>query len=222
MNMNTTDSTPSAEGRTTRKEITAVGCTFAEYRGEGKPLRGNPLAIPGDVYFDVKEQPYTVWVCQPDSGWNQWISMAESTNCKHPKQDRILYPSVQRLAWVPISGYNSYLQQTRLRLGKRNDAADTHIKIILDHEHGVKPALPQIEDPSSARAPSPDSSDDDDDEVKQLPQSAMIGSNPVKDVPNKSEAEIMAEVRADLENRCRMMHVQNDHIQKALTTSSRT
>ena len=79
----------------TQKVIEAVGCRFIEYRGEGKPVRGNPLASPGDVYFDMKEQPYTVWVCQPDSGWNQWISMAESRNCKHPEQDRILSPSVQ-------------------------------------------------------------------------------------------------------------------------------
>jgi len=45
----------------TQKVIEAVGCRFIEYRGEGRPVKGNPLASPGDVYFDMKEQPYTVW-----------------------------------------------------------------------------------------------------------------------------------------------------------------
>jgi hypothetical protein len=218
MNMNTPDSTPNAEGRKTQKIIEAVGCRFVEYRGEGMPVRGNPLASPGDVYFDVKEQPYTAWVCQQDSKWNQWRSMAEGRNCKHPKQDRILYPSVQRLAWVPMSGYDAYLRQTKLRLGKWNNVADTHIKIILDHERGVKyaPPPPRIEAPSPDRTPPPDLSDEDD-EVQQL---AIAGSDSAEDGPNNTEAEIIAEACADLENRCRIMRVQDDDIQRALITSS--
>jgi hypothetical protein len=219
--MDTHNSTSATEDPMTQKVIEAVGCRFIEYRGEGRPVKGNPLASPGDVYFDMKEQPYTVWVCQPDSGWNQWMSMAESRNCKHPEQDRILYPSVQRLAWLPISGYDGYLSQTRLRLGKRNDDADTHIKVILDRERGVKPAPPQIRAPSPDGSPSPDSSSDDD-EVGERVQPATMGSGAVEDVLNKTKAETMAEIRADFENRCRMMRVQNDNIEKVLTTSSGT
>jgi hypothetical protein len=218
MNFNSPDLAPSAtEEANTRKEIEAAACRFVEYRGEGKPVRGNPPANPGDVYFDLKEQPYSIWVCQPDSGWNQWMSMSESRNCKHPNKDCILSPSVKRLAWVPITGYDSYLRQTRLRLGRRTDAADTHIKIILDYERGVKPPPPQAP-PSPDRVPSPDHSIDDDNEVTQL----MIEPDSVNDVPRKSEVEIMMEVRADLENRCRMMRVQNENIRKAISTSPRT
>ena len=220
--INTPYSTSATEDTMTQKVIEAAGCRFVEYRGEGKPVEGNPPANLGDVYFDVKEQPYTAWVCQPNSGWKQWTSMAESKNCKHPEQDRILSPSVQRLAWVPISGYDGYLRQTKLRLGKRNDAADTHIKIILDHERGVKPPPPpQIEAPSLNRAPSPNSSTDDD-EVERLPGSAIIGSDPVQNVTHKAEAELSMEAHADLKNRCSIMRSQNDNIQKAIATASGT
>jgi hypothetical protein len=215
MNFNTPDLAPSAEEKTTRKEVEAVACRFVEYRGEGKPVRGIPPASPGDIYFDVMEQPYSVWVCQQDSEWNQWMSMSESRNCKHPNQDYILCPSVKRLAWVPITGYDSYLRQTKLRLGRRTDIADTHIKIILDYERGVKPPPPP---PSPDRVPSPDYISDDGDKVQQL----KVGSDASKEFPRKTEAEIMMEVRVDLENRCRMMRVQNDNIQKALIKSSRT
>ena len=105
-----------------------------------------------------------------------------------------------------------------MRLGKRNDAADTHIKIILNQERGVKPAPPQIKAPTPNRTPSPHSSSHDD-EVEQLAQLEIVGSGAVEDVPNKTSAEI---IRADLENRCSMMRVQNDDIQRALTTSSGT
>jgi hypothetical protein len=203
----------------TSKVIEAVGCKFTEYRGEGMPVKGNPLASPGDIYLVVKEQPYTVWICRPDSEWIQWMSVAESRNCKHPQQERILYPSVQRFAWVAISGYDNYLRQTRLRLGKRNDAADTHVKIILDHEHGIKPTPPQIQEPFPDRAPSPDSSGDDD-ESEQLARLAMMSSDVVENVPNKTQAEIMAEKRADIEKRCTTMRVQNGDIVRDMATST--
>ena len=222
MNAKTSVSTLGAEVKTTTRVIEAVGCKFTEYRGEGRPVAGKPSAIPGDVYFDLKEQPYTVWAYQSDSGWRQWRSMAESKDCKHPELERILYPTGLRFLWVPMSSYDNYLRQTKLRLGKRIDAADTHIRIILDHERGVKPAPPpQIEAPSPERAPSPDSNGDDD-EVEQLAGSAIIDSDSVKNVPNKTDTEIMMELRADLEDRCRIMRVQNDNIQKALTVSSGT
>lgn len=182
------------------------------------PIVGWPPAVPGDVYFDVKEQPYTIWVCQPDSSWIQWFSMAQSRKCKHPEHDRILYPSVQRLAWVPTSGYDNYLRQTLLRMGKRNDTADTHIKIILDHERGTKPAPPPTKVPSPERAPSPDASSDG--EVEGLvQQSARMDSDAIDD-PTKSEAEIMEELRAVLGHRCVKMRVQNEDIQKAVATCS--
>jgi hypothetical protein len=136
MNAHDSTSTSVSEASMTSKVIEAVGCKFTEYRGEGMPVKGNPLASPGDIYLVVKDQPYTVWICQPDSKWIQWMSVAESRNCKHPQQERIMYPSVQRFAWVAISGYDNYLCQTMLRLGKQNNAADTHVKIILDHECG--------------------------------------------------------------------------------------
>jgi len=216
MSFNTRNLAPSAEEKTTKKEVEAMGCRFIEYRGEGKPVRGIPPASPGDIYFDVMEQPYSVWVCQQDSEWNQWMSMSESRNCKHPtNQEYILCPSVKRLAWVRITGYDGYLRQTKLRLGRRTDIADTHIKIILDYERGVKPAPPP---PSPDRVPSPDYSSDDYNQV----QLSKVVPDSSKEIPRKTEAEIMMEARADLENRCRMMRVQNDDIQKALTTSSRT
>jgi hypothetical protein len=218
MNANTPNLTSSAGGRTEKKVIEAVGCRFVEYRGEGKPIGGNPLASPGDVYFDVKEQPYTAWVCRSDSEWNEWTSMAEGRNCKHPEVDRILYPSVQRLAWVPLSSYDAYLRQTMLRLGKRNDSADTHIKIILDHERRVKPAPPQIEAPPPDKEPSPYY--DSDEEVKRLYGPVVTGSDLAGNVPNETKAETMEELRMDIENRCRIMRVQNDDIEKALATSS--
>jgi hypothetical protein len=216
--MTTRDSTSVTEQRTTQRVIEAVGCQFTEYRGEGKPIVGQPPARPGDVYIDVKEQPYTVWVCQSDYGWNQWVSMAESKKCKHPEQDRILYPSVQRLAWVPISGYDSYLRQTTLRLGKRKDAADTHIKIILDQERGLRPALPPTKEPSPERAPSPD--DTSDNEADQLVQPVIMGSETVGNDPTQTEAEIMAERKAVFANRCRIMRVKIEDIQKAVATCS--
>jgi len=122
---------------------------------------------------------------------------------------------VKRLAWVRITGYDGYLRQTKLRLGRQTDIADTHIKIILDYERGVKPAPPP---PSPDRVPSPDYSGDDYNQV----QSSKVVPDSSKEIPRKTKAEIMMEARADLENRCRMMCVQNDDIQKALTTSSRT
>jgi hypothetical protein len=218
MNANTSNQTTSAGGTTEKKVIEAVGCRFVEYRGEGKPVRGNPPASPGDVYFDVKEQPYTVWVCRSDFEWNEWTSMAEGRNCQHPKVDRILYPSVQRLAWVPLSSYDAYLRQTMLRLGKRNDSADTHVKLILDHERGVKPAPPQIEAPPPNKEPSPYY--DSDEEVKRLYSPVVTGSNSAGNVPNETKAETMEELRTDIDNRCRIMRVQNDDIEKALATSS--
>ena len=130
--MTTHNSTPVTDEEMTQQSIVGVGCQFTEYRRKGKLTVGQPPAKPGDVYFDVKEQPYTVWVCQSDYRWNQWVSMADSNKFKQPEHARILYPLVQCLTWVPISGYDGYLRQTTLRLGKQNDSADTHIKIILD------------------------------------------------------------------------------------------
>ena len=146
--MTTHDSTPVIDEETTQRSIIGVGCQFTEYRGQGKPTMGQLPAKPGDVYFDVKEQLYTVWVCQSDYGWSQWVSMADSKKCQHPEQEQILYPLVQRLVWVPISGYDAYLHQTTLRLGKCKDSADMHIKIILDQERGLKPVPPPIKEAS--------------------------------------------------------------------------
>jgi hypothetical protein len=136
------------------------------------------------------------------------MSMADSSGCKHPEQDQILCPSVQHLAWVPISGYNGYLHQTNLRLGKWIDAANTHIKIILDQEHGLKPVPQQIKKPSPIRPPSSNSSVDDD-EVEQLAQPKGMTSSAVEDVPNTPMAEIMAERHVDFEDRCRMLWNEN-------------
>ena len=167
MNTNTPNSTLGEEVRTSQRVIEAGGCKFTEYRGEGKPVVGKPPASLGDIYFDIKEQPYTVWAYRPDSRWRQWISMAESRDCKHPELERVLYPTGLHLSWVPMSAYDNYLRQTKLRLGRRIDVADTHIKIILDHERGVKPAPPPIEAPSLDRAPSPYSSGDNDEMEQQ-------------------------------------------------------
>jgi len=57
--------------RTTRRVIEAVGCKFTEYRGEGRPVVGILSVILGDVYFNIKEQLYTVWAYQPNSRWRQ-------------------------------------------------------------------------------------------------------------------------------------------------------
>ena len=78
--MATHDSTPVIDEETTQRSIVGVGCQFTEYRGQGKPNVGQPPAKPGDVYFDLKEQLYTVWVCQSDYGWNQWVSMLTARN----------------------------------------------------------------------------------------------------------------------------------------------
>ena len=48
----------------------------------------------------------------------------------------------------------------------------------------------------------------------------MIGDDSVECVPKRTGAEIRAEIRADLDERCRIMRVQNNNIQKALSTSS--
>lgn len=224
--MDPSHSAPHIESATiVQRVIDAVGCKFAEYRGEGKPTVGKPSAKPGDVYFDIKGQPYVVWVCQSDYSWKQWKSMAESKDCKHPHQDRVLHPSVQRIAWVPISGYDGYLRQTRLRLGKRIDAADTHVKIILDQERGIKPAPPQIKAPSPDRAPWSDISSDgnSEDDVEVLVPSRIMSSEAAdEDVPIKTETEIMAERRAKLEKRCEIMRVENDKIQNAIRISPGT
>ena len=215
------DTLASTSGRlepTMQRVIEAVGCRFTEYRGEGRPIVGQPPARPGDVYFDVKEQPYTAWVCQSDYGWNQWVSMAESRKCKHPEQERVLYPSVQRLAWVPLSGYDSYLRQTMLRLGKRKDIADTHIKIILDQERGSRPALPPIKEPSPEKAPSPD--DISDAETEQSVEQVVMGSNTADNSRRKSEKAIMAERESVFENRCRVMREKVEDIQKEVAISS--
>jgi hypothetical protein len=218
MNGNTPNSIHNAEERTTQRLIEAAGCRFTEYRGEGMPLVGKPLASPGDVYFDIGEQPYTVWAYQLDSGWKQWRSVAESRDCKHPKLECILYPMRQRFSWVPMSGYGNYLRQTKLRLGRQIDAADTHIKIILDQEHGVKPAQPPINPPTNDRVQSPNISDDsDEDEAEGQVQSMIVGSDTVEAAPTKTEADIMEELHAHLEHHCRIMSVKNDDIQNEIT-----
>ena len=215
------DTLASTSGRlesTMQRVIEAVGCRFTEYRGEGRPIVGQPPARPGDVYFDVKEQPYTAWVCQSDYGWNQWVSMAESRKSKHPEQERVLYPSVQRLAWVPLSGYDGYLRQTILQLGKRKDIADTHIKIILDQERGSRPALPPINEPSPDRAPSPD--DISDADTEQLVQQAVMEYDTVDNSRGKSEEAMMAESQSVFGNRCRVMREKVQDIQKEVAISS--
>ena len=106
--------------------------------------------------------------------------MADSKTCKHPEHERILYPLVQCLVWVPISGYDAYLCQMTWRLGKRKDSADTHIKIILDQERGLKPILPPIKEASPERAPSPDDSSDNE-----VVQPVSLGSDAVGNGPTK-------------------------------------
>ena len=213
--MTTHDSTPVIDEETTQRSIVRVGCQFMEYRGQGKPNMGQPPAKPGDVYFIVKEQLYTVWVCQSDYAWNQWVSMADSMKCKHPEQEWILYPSVQRLVWVPISGYDAYLRQTTLRLGKWKDSANTHIKIMLDQERGLKPVPPPIKEASPERAPSPDDSSDNE-----AVQPVSLGSDVVHNDPTKTEAALMAERHAVLENRSGIMRMKVEEIQKAVATCS--
>jgi hypothetical protein len=223
MNTNTPNSIHNEE-RTTQKLIEALGCRFTEYRGEGMPVVGKPPASPGDVYFDIGEQPYTVWAYQLDSGWKRWRSVAKSKDCKHPELERILYPTGQHFSWVPMSGYDNYLRQTKLRLGKRIDAADTHIKIILDYEHGVKPAQPLIKPPTPDRAQSPNISDDitddsDEDEAEGQVRSMIVGSDPAEAALTKTEADIMEELRADLEHCCRIMSEKNNDIKNEITQS---
>ena len=58
--MTTHDLTPVTDEEMTQWSIVGVGCQFTEYRGKGKPIVGQPPAKPGDIYFNVKEQPYTV------------------------------------------------------------------------------------------------------------------------------------------------------------------
>ena len=87
----------------------------------------------------------------------------------------------------------------------------------------MKPVPQRIMEPSPVRPPSSNSSIDDgedDGEDEQLAQPEEMTSSVVEDVPNKPMAEIMAEIRADFEDRCRMMRNQNDDIQKVLTTAS--
>ena len=176
---------------------------------------GQLPAKPGDVYFDVKEQPYTVWVCQSDYIWNQWVSMADSKKCKHPEHEQILHPLVQRLMWVPISGYDAYLRQTMLRLGKRKDSADMHIKIILDQERGVEPVPPPIKKASPKRAPSPDDSSDNE-----AVQPVSLGSDAVGNDPTTTETAVIAERGAVFENCSGMMRMKVEEIQKVVAMCS--
>ena len=58
--MTTHDSTPVIDEETIQRSIVGVGCQFMKYKGQGMPTVGQPPAKLGDVYFDVKEQLYTV------------------------------------------------------------------------------------------------------------------------------------------------------------------
>jgi hypothetical protein len=48
----------------------------------------------------------------------------------------------------------------------------------------------------------------------------MMSSDAVENVPNKTQAEIMAEKHADIEKRCTTMHVQNGDIVRDMATST--
>ena len=101
------------------------------------------------------------------------------------------------------------------RLGKRKDSADTHIKIILDQERGLKPILPPIKEASPERAPSPDDSSDNE-----AVQPVSLGSDAVGNGPTKPETAVMAERCALFENRSGIMHMKVEEIQKAVATCS--
>jgi len=108
MSFNTRNLAPSAEEKTTKKEVEAMGCRFIEYRGEGKPVRGIPPASPGDIYFDVMEQPYSVWVCQQDSEWNQWMSMSESRKLQTSNKPGIYFVPFSE---TPRMGTHNWLRR---------------------------------------------------------------------------------------------------------------
>jgi len=76
-----------------------------------------------------------------------------------------------------------------LRLGESGTIlADTHVKLILDHERGVKPAPPQIEAPPPNKEPSP-YYDSDERGLKRLYSPVVTGSNSAGNVPNETKAE---------------------------------
>ena len=101
-----------------------------------------------------------------------------------------------------------------LRLEKRNDSANTHMKIILDQERGLKLVPPPIKEGSPKRAPSPD--DSSDNEVEQLVQTVILGSDAVGNDLTKTEAERLAV----FENHCGIMYMKVEEIQKAVATCS--
>jgi hypothetical protein len=60
--------------------------------------------------------------------------MESTLNARHPSLNRVLVPFPTRFSWVPITGYDYYLRDLKLRLGHRVDNVATHIGIILKQE----------------------------------------------------------------------------------------
>ena len=82
----------------------------------------------------------------------------------------------------------------------------------------MKLVPPPIKEPSPERAPSPD--DSSDNEVEQLVQPVILGSNAVSNDLTKTKAAVMAERCMVFENHCGIMRMKIEEIQKVVATCS--
>jgi hypothetical protein len=97
-----------------QRQLTSVGCTYTEYRGVTPPDHANLHTSPGDIYFDIGEWPYHVWVSLGNEGWMEWFSMAHGKECPHPIMNCIIFLTALCLGWLPTSGCDNYYSQMKL------------------------------------------------------------------------------------------------------------
>ena len=84
----------------------------------------------------------------------------------------------------------------------------------------MKLVPPPIKEPSPESAQSPD--DSSDNEAEQLVQPAILGSDAVGNDLTKTKAAVMAERRTVFENRCGIMHMKIEEIQKVVATDRKS
>jgi len=81
--MDTHNSTSATETRCTKGNRSG-GMQVHRVQRRGEASQRNPLASPGDVYFDMKEQAIYCMGLSAGFWWNQWMSMvkAETANIR--------------------------------------------------------------------------------------------------------------------------------------------
>src|ERR1700722_7578143 len=104
--MNNIQSTSATVGIMTRKVIEAAGCRFTEHRGEGMPVRGNPLAKPGDsegmsIYSMGMSNRFRVEPVDVH-GRQQWLQTPRAGSNSLPISAMSCMGTNIQLQWLPL------------------------------------------------------------------------------------------------------------------------